>query len=91
MNHSCIATARSHIAAACLAGALLGLFSTTSFARSTCRTEGSFSTWKKKFRREVVAAGIKPGTIRRTYDTVSFQPGIIKRDRRQSFFSLTFA
>lgn len=98
MSHSRIATARTYVATAhpyvttvCLVGALLGLFATSSFARSTCRTEGSFATWKKEFRREVVAAGIKPGTIRRTYDTVSFQPGIIKRDRRQSFFSLTFA
>ncbi len=98
MSHSRIATARTYVATAhpyvttvCLVGALLGLFATSSFARSTCRTEGSFATWKKEFRREVVAAGIKPGTIRRTYDTVSFQPGIIKRDRRQCFFSLTFA
>lgn len=81
----------SRIAAACLTGALLGLFSTSAAARTTCRSEGSFANWKKEFRKKVVAAGIKPRTIRRTFDTVTFQPGIIKRDRRQSFFSLTFA
>jgi lytic murein transglycosylase len=65
--------------------------STAAFARSSCVNTGSFNQWKKEFRREVVAAGIKPGTIARTYDTATFQSGIIRRDRRQSFFSLTFA
>lgn len=81
----------SRLAATCMAGLLFGLVASTASAKSTCRTTGSFSSWKKLFRQKVVDAGIKPGTIRRTYDTVSFQPNIIKRDRRQSFFSLTFA
>ena len=81
----------SRTAAACCAALLLGILPTSGYAKSTCQTVGSFSSWKKEFRQSVVAAGIKPGTIRRTYDTVVFKPGIIKRDRRQSFFSLTFA
>lgn len=64
---------------------------TIALAKSTCVNQGSFSDWKKEFRQEVVKAGVKPDTIRRTYDQVTFQPDIIRRDRRQSFFSLTFA
>lgn len=60
-------------------------------AATTCENRGSFAQWKQEFRREVVAAGVKPATIRQIYDQVTFQPNIIRRDRRQSFFSLTFA
>jgi len=66
-------------------------FSTTADARSTCVNKGNFNQWKKEFRRQVVAAGIKPRTIAQTYDQARFKSDIIKRDRRQSFFSLTFA
>lgn len=75
----------------CLAGLCLASSATDGYAKSSCRTTGSFAAWKKEFRSTVVAAGVKPATIRRTYDRVVFKPGIIKRDRRQSFFSLTFA
>ncbi len=81
----------SRTAAACLAGLLLATLTTSGFAKSSCRATGNFASWKKEFRQIVVAAGVKPGTIRRTYDNVVFKPGIIKRDRRQRFFSLTFA
>lgn len=74
-----------------MAGVFLTPFALTAEARTACSNTGSFDAWKKDFRRTVVAAGIKPATISRTYDTVRFQPGIIKRDRRQSFFALTFA
>lgn len=80
-----------HSLATCLACLLVGPLSTAASAKTTCRNTGSFSQWKNEFRRNVVAAGIKPRTIARTYDRATFQPNIIKRDRRQSFFSLTFA
>lgn len=77
--------------ASCLAGLFAASAATDGYAKSSCRTTGSFAAWKKEFRKNVVAAGVAPATIRRTYDRVVFKPGIIKRDRRQSFFSLTFA
>ncbi len=75
---------------ASLSGALLWASMLPAAAKSDCRNSGSFANWKKSFRRDVVAAGVSSDTIRRTYDTVTFQPNIIRRDRRQSFFSLTF-
>ena len=69
---------------------LSGPGASNALAKSKCKNSGSFAAWKRAFRRDVVAAGISSSTIRRTYDNVTFQPDIIKRDRRQSFFALTF-
>lgn len=82
---------QANLIGAGLAVLLITTSSGTAMAKTTCQVTGSFSGWKKEFRKKVVAAGIQPDTIRRTYDRVTFKPGIIKRDRRQSFFSLTFA
>ena len=90
--------ARLRLETASLAAARLGaislLFGVAAFsgahAKSTCKNTGSFRAWKNEFRQEVVAAGVRPSTIRKTFDRVTFQPSIIKRDRRQSFFALTF-
>ena len=82
---------KSRVFKVLLVSLLFGSVCSAAGAKTTCRNSGNFTAWKKDFRKTVVAAGIKPSTIARTYDTVSFQPGIIKRDRRQSFFSMTFA
>lgn len=56
----------------------------------SCRNTGNFSEWKRQFRQQVVASGVSAQVIRAAYDPVQFDPGIIRRDRRQSFFSLSF-
>jgi len=63
---------------------------TSALAKSNCRNTGSFSAWKVTFRKRLLNQGISPSLIRRVYDPVRFDPKIIKRDRRQSFFSLSF-
>ena len=55
-----------------------------------CRNEGSFEAWKRSFRSQVAASGVSGQLIRQVYDRVEFDPNIIRRDRRQSFFSLSF-
>jgi lytic murein transglycosylase len=70
--------------------ATLALCAPVAQARETCENTGSFAAWKRNFRAEVVAAGVSADTIRRTYDETTFQPNIIRRDRRQSFFALSF-
>ena len=81
---------RSSLLRALLVLPLLGLPFTGAHAKSTCQNTGSFDRWKRDFRAEVVAAGVSPATIRRTYDLTTFQPNIIRRDRRQSYFSRSF-
>ncbi|MGI9521741.1 MAG: lytic murein transglycosylase [Hyphomicrobiaceae bacterium] len=59
-------------------------------AKSDCRNQGSFALWKRQFRRELRGHGVSNTLLRRAYDPISFDPKIIRRDRRQSFFSLSF-
>lgn len=56
----------------------------------SCQNTGSFSSWKRVFRRQVVASGVSADVVARAYDPVRFDPNIVRRDRRQSFFSKTF-
>ena len=81
---------RSSWLRALLVPALVGSPIAGAYAKSTCKNTGSFEGWKREFRAEVVAAGVTPDTIRRTYDLTTFRPGIIRRDRRQSYFSRSF-
>jgi lytic murein transglycosylase len=76
------------IAATAVPGA--ALVAGGALANATCENTGSFARWKKNFREEVVRNGITPSTIRRTYDQASFQADIVRRDRRQSYFSRSF-
>ncbi len=62
----------------------------TAQAKSNCRNTGSFENWKAEFRKELLRQKISPALIRKVYDPVTFHPAIIRRDRRQSFFSLSF-
>ena len=57
---------------------------------SSCKNSGSFSRWLEGFKKEAVANGVSRATIRSALSGVSFDPRIIKLDRRQSFFSLDF-
>ncbi len=71
--------------------ALITAFSAVSGdAKTSCRNTASFAKWKASFRRELLAQRISPSLIRRVYDPIVFDPKIIRRDRRQSFFSLSF-
>ncbi|MEO1694989.1 MAG: lytic murein transglycosylase [Pseudomonadota bacterium] len=63
----------------------------TAAAKSSCQNTGSFSAWKRTFRREAAASGVSERVLRRAFDPISFDPKIIRRDRRQGIFSLTFA
>ncbi|MEM9027043.1 MAG: lytic murein transglycosylase [Pseudomonadota bacterium] len=59
-------------------------------AKTNCKPSGSFSSWKRSFRQVVRKNGISERTIRRAYDPITYDPAVIRRDRRQSFFSLSF-
>ncbi|MGI9426595.1 MAG: lytic murein transglycosylase [Hyphomicrobiaceae bacterium] len=75
------------IVAACALG---GASINANAANADCRNTGSFAKWKSTFRRELLRQRISTKLIRSAYDPVKFDPAIIRRDRRQSFFSLSF-
>lgn len=57
---------------------------------ANCKNTGSFERWLSDFRKEALAAGITRQTVSRVLDDMTLDPGIISRDRKQSFFSQTF-
>jgi lytic murein transglycosylase len=57
---------------------------------SNCQNTGSFDRWLDGFRREASAKGISQATIAASLDGMRLDPGILARDRRQTFFSQSF-
>ena len=55
-----------------------------------CRNTGNFDAWLDGFRKEAIANGISLATVAATLDGVTFDPGVIARDRKQSFFAQSF-
>ncbi len=59
-------------------------------ANANCRNTGSFERWLAGFRQEAAGSGISRATIASALDGMTLDPGIIARDRRQSFFAQSF-
>lgn len=59
-------------------------------ARANCQPEGKFSAWKSRFRPVVLRSGVSDRTVRRAYDPISYDASVIRRDRRQQIFALSF-
>lgn len=57
---------------------------------NNCKNTGSFEAFMDGFRREAVAAGVRPETIQAALGGVTLDQAILQRDRHQSFFSQTF-
>ncbi len=57
---------------------------------ANCQNTGSFDRWLADFRKEALASGISRQDGLRVLDDMTLDPGIISRDRKQSFFSQTF-
>ena len=57
---------------------------------NNCRNTGSFEPWLAAFRKDAAAKGISRATISAALDGMTFDPGIVARDRRQSFFAQSF-
>lgn len=55
-----------------------------------CRNTIEFNVWLDGFKNEAAAAGISKGAIHKALNGIEFDPGVIKRDRRQGFFAQSF-
>src|SRR5690554_2822759 len=55
-----------------------------------CQNTGRFETWLRDFRRTAAAEGVKPATLSAVLDDMTLDPGVIARDRRQTFFGQSF-
>jgi lytic murein transglycosylase len=59
-------------------------------APSNCQNSGTFEHWLDGVRREATIKGISQATIAAALDRMTLNPGILARDRRQTFFSQSF-
>ena len=59
-------------------------------ANANCQNTGSFERWLADFRKEAAANGISRATLSAALDGMTMDPGIISRDRKQSFFAQSF-
>ncbi|HEY5380362.1 MAG TPA: lytic murein transglycosylase [Pseudolabrys sp.] len=59
-------------------------------ATAACHNTGSYERWLETFKKEAIAQGISPRVIAEATPSMTFDPGIIKRDHGQSVFSQTF-
>ncbi len=57
---------------------------------ANCRNTGSFEAWLDGFRKEAIANGISRATMAAALDGITLDPGVIARDRKQSFFAQSF-
>ncbi len=85
-------TARASLALLLMAAAILAITPTAQAAKknANCRNKGSFDVWLRDFRREATSSGISKATIRSALNGVTLDPRIIRKDRRQGFFSQSF-
>lgn len=59
--------------------------------QANCTNTGSFDAWMKGFHREAQASGVSPRTISAALDGITLDPGVIARDRKQTFFTQSFS
>lgn len=72
------------------AGLVLGLLTAAPAMALQCQDPAGFEKWLGDVRREAAAQGISPRAIEVGLRGVSYDPGIIKRDRGQRFFRQSF-
>jgi len=59
-------------------------------AKTTCKNTGSFTRWLRDFKAEAARDGIPQSAIDRALRGVTLDRSIIRSDRRQNIFSLSF-
>ena len=62
----------------------------TAQAAPACVNSGSFERWLEGMKADAIKAGVKPGTVSATLDTMQADMSIVSSDRKQGFFSQTF-
>ena len=57
---------------------------------NNCRNTASFESWLAGFRQAAAVSGVSRATISAALDGMTLDPGVISRDRGQSFFAQSF-
>jgi lytic murein transglycosylase len=78
------------VALACAADAAAADPSKYPPPNTNCRNTANFERWLADFRKDAAANGVSRATISAALDGMTMDPGVIARDRRQSFFAQSF-
>jgi lytic murein transglycosylase len=81
---------RLFVVSMCMAFMVLALHPEPSSAAAPCQNTGSFERWLEKFKQDAAAEGISRRTIATALDGMTFDHGVVARDRRQGFFAQSF-
>lgn len=73
----------------CLSATLLIASSAAASAATDCPSPSKFPSWLSGVKKEAAGMGISKSSLA-VLDGMTYDPGVIKRDRAQSVFSLTF-
>lgn len=57
---------------------------------ASCQNTGSYERWLDAFKKEAVAQGISPAVVSAASPSLTFDPGIVRRDRGQGVFQQNF-
>lgn len=93
MNFTITSNKRTPLGAACAVGVVLFALSaaaTPALAASCGNSGGGFAAWLEDFKGRARAAGIKQSTIDSALGGVTYDSGVIGRDRSQKSFKLSF-
>ncbi len=69
---------------------LAGVLASKPALAAGCRNTGNFNQWLAAFKQDARAQGISARTINAAQSWMTFDPGIVKKDRRQYVFSQSF-
>ena len=72
-------------------GIILALGTTPALAAKCGNTSKGFNSWLSSFKKEAVRKGISKRTVSRSLDGVSYHKKVIRLDRNQKSFKLSFA
>jgi lytic murein transglycosylase len=70
--------------------AVAALLATPALAAPTCENTESFEHWLAAFKKDAIAQGISPQVVAAASSSLTVDPVVLKRDRAQSVFSLSF-
>ena len=73
-----------------LAAAVLGCMLAGPAMAAACQNTGSYERWLEAFKKEAIAQGISARVVAEASPSMTFDPGIIRRDHGQGVFQQTF-
>lgn len=69
---------------------IFALLSAAGSSHATCQREGNFGSWLEGVKQDALSAGISPAAVSAGLNGLTYDPGIVSRDRGQGVFGQSF-